>query len=150
MQHVWLLFVIFTCANGAISWQRAKKQIAENPDLEPGYRRLIRSGLIYGNLPWLVMGAGFLFGSISSVGQSFSLRNGPFVIAFHLTLVALWIDAFRWIFFRGGAEDLVKHPGILNHPVKDPRVVKGVFLLGLAGGVLALAVIVFNDISAPR
>jgi hypothetical protein len=96
------------------------------------------------------MGAGFLFGSISSVGQHFSPRNGPFLIAFHPAVVTLWIDAFRRIFFRGGAEDLVKHPGILNHPVNDPRVVKGVFLLSLAGGILALAGIVFNDISAPR
>jgi len=76
-------------------------------------------------------------------------RNGPFVIAFYVTVVALWIATFYWLFFRGGAEDLLAHPGLLNLPVARPWVVKVYFLLCLAGGVVGLLWMIFGDIQVP-
>src|ERR1700720_2305634 len=91
-RHVWFLFVLVTCANGAIWWYRGRRKMAENPVLEQGYRRLIRSWLIYGNLPWLVMGAGVVVGGVPSVFRYFNPGGGgPFVIGFWVTLVVLWI-----------------------------------------------------------
>lgn len=148
-RHAWIFFVLITCANGAIWWYRAQSKIAENPTLEPGYRRLIRSWFVYGNLPWLVMGAGILFGGVPSVFHYFNPRNGPFVIAFYVTVVALWIATFYWMFFRGGAEDLLAHPGLLNLPVRRPWAVKVFFLLGVTGGVLALLAMIFGNIQVP-
>jgi len=113
-------------------WLRARPKIAENPALREGYRRLIRGLLIYGNLPWLVMGAGILSGSVLSTFHYFNPRNGPFVIAFYVTVVALWIATFYWLFFKQGAETLLDHPGLLNVPVGRPWIVKAYFLLCLA------------------
>jgi hypothetical protein len=148
-RHAWLLFVIVTCANGAVWWVRARPRIAENPALQEGYRRLIRGWLIYGNLPWLVMGAGILSGSVPSTFHYFNPRNGPFVIAFYVTVVAFWIATFYWLFFKEGAETLLAHPGLLNVPVGRPWTVKAYFLLCLAGGVIGLSIMIFTDIRIP-
>jgi hypothetical protein len=142
-RHAWILAVLVTCANGASWWYRGRQPMAENPALQPGYRRLIRSFLIYENLPWLVMGAGVLFGRVPSVFHYFDPRGGgPFVIAFWVTVAILWIATCRWL-FRGGAEELVAHPGLLNVEV-GPRAIKLLFLLALAGGVSALLMMIFG------
>ena len=148
-RQAWLLFVFVHCINGVVWWRRAQPRIAENPALEQGYRRLIKSWLIYGNLPWLVMGAGILSGAVPSTLSYFNPRNGPFVIAFYVTVVALWIATFYWLFFRGGAEDLLVYPGLLNLPVARPWVVKVYFLLCLAGGIVGLLWMIFGDIQVP-
>jgi hypothetical protein len=105
--------------------------------------------MIYGNLPWVVMGAGILFGGVPSTMHYFNPRNGPFVIAFYVTVVLLWIATFYWIFFRRGAEDLIAYPGLLNLAVRQPWMVKAYFLLCLAGGVVAVLVMIFADIQTP-
>jgi len=148
-RQAWLLFVFVHCINGVVWWRRAQPRIAENPALEQGYRRLIKSWLIYGNLPWLVMGACILSGAVPSTLSYFNPRNGPFVIAFYVTVVALWIATFYWLFFRGGAEDLLVYPGLLNLPVARPWVVKVYFLLCLAGGIVGLLWMIFGDIQVP-
>jgi hypothetical protein len=96
-RHAWLLFIGVTCANGAIWWTRAKKEIAAHPELTETYRELVRGWLIYGNLPWVVMGAGILAGGVPSVFQYFNPRNGPFVIAWYVTVVAHKRQAFAAI-----------------------------------------------------
>jgi len=106
-RHAWLLFVLTTCAQGAIWWRTSKPRIAQDPSLGPEYRNLIRSFLIYGNLPWLVMGAGIISGAVPSTLHYFNPRNGPFVITFYVVLVTLWIAQFYWLFFRNGAEILI-------------------------------------------
>jgi hypothetical protein len=121
-RHAWLLFVLVTCFNAAIWWYRARRRIAQDPGLEPGYRQLIRWWVICGNLPWLVMGAGILFGEVPTVFQ---------------------------LFFRQGAEQLVAHLGLLNLPVERPWAVKTFFLLALAGGVLGLLTMLLGDIQVP-
>jgi len=95
------------------------------------------------------MAAGILSGAVPSVLHYFNPRNGPFVIAFYVTVVALWIATFYWLFFREGAEDLVAHPGLLNLPADRPWVVKVYFVLCLAGGVVGLLWMVFGDIQVP-
>jgi hypothetical protein len=87
------------------------------------------------------MGGGVVVGGAPSVFHYFNPRGGPFVIAFWVTVVVLWIGTYRWL-FRGGAEELVAHPGLLNIQV-GPRVIKLLFLLALAGGVAAIS----NDAS---
>src|SRR5436190_21486249 len=91
-RHAWFFFVLVTCANGATWWYRGRRKMAENPELRQGYRRLIRSWVIFQNLPWIVMGFGVLVGGVPSVFHYFSPRGGgPFVIAFWVTVVVLWI-----------------------------------------------------------
>jgi hypothetical protein len=148
VRHFWLLFVAVTCVNGVIWWRRAQKQIEGNPQLEAGYRRLIRGWIIYGNLPWLVMGAGVTVGGVPTVVHFINLRNGPWVVAWFVTVVMLWALTIIWLFFRRGAEQLIEYPGMLNLPSRNPWVIKAYFLLCLAGGIVGLCAMIFNDIPA--
>lgn len=145
-KYAWFLFIAVTCINGAVWWRRGQQARAEEPELEEGYRRLIRWWIICGNLPWIVMGIGIIFGGVPSVLHYFNPRNGPFVMAFYVTIVALWIASFYWIFFRGGAEELVAHPGLLNLPGQKPVWVKALFLLSLIGGIIALTMMILGGI----
>lgn len=149
-RYAWLIFVFVTCANGAAWWYRGRQNMAANPELKSGYSKLVRSWLIYGNIPWLVMGAGIEFGSVRSILHYLNPRGGSFVIAFYLTVVALWIATFNWLFFRGGAEALVVHPGLLNFPLKEPRAVKVIFLLMLGGGIFGLVMMLLGDVPIPN
>lgn len=148
-RYAWILFVLIQCANGAVWWYRGRRKIAENPALEAGYRRLINGWVTYGNIPWLVMGAGIPFGGVPSVFHYLNPRNGPFVIMFWLSVVAVWILTFYWLFLRGGAEELISHPGLLNLPVQKPWIIKAYFLLTLTGGVAALVATLVMNIQVP-
>jgi hypothetical protein len=143
-RHTWVLFIGVMCANAAVWWSRARREISRQPELEEGYRSLIRGWLIFGNIPWVVMGTGIVFGGVPTVFHYFDPRNGPFVIAFYVSIVVLWILTAYWVFLRGGAETLIRHPGLLNLPSQDPRVVKLLLLLSLAGGVAGLAMMVLG------
>jgi hypothetical protein len=148
-RNAWLLFIAITCANAAVWWARGKKEIATHPELEAGYRVLVRGLVLYGNLPWIVMGVGIMFGGVPSVFHYFNPRNGTFVIAWYVTVVALWVAVSYWIFLRDGAVALIRHPGLLNLPVQEPWVLKASVVLMLVGGVTAFAMMFFWDIQPP-
>ena len=148
-RHSWLLFVIATTFNGGLWWLRAQPRIDENPALRKSYARLIRGWLIYGNVPWLVMGMGILLGGVPSPITYFNPRNGPFVFLFYLSVVAIWAAMFRWLFFKQGAEELVRHPGCLNFSFDRPWEVKALFLTFLAVGVCALVLMLYGNTPIP-
>ena len=112
--------------------------MAKNPALTWGYRRLILGFLIYGNIPWLILGAVF------ELPRAF---RGPLLIAFAITIVVYWIAGVWWLAFGGGAEQLAAHPGILRGPPRDAWTIKVQVLsiLGatLVGGVLVSIFFVF-------
>ena len=149
-RHAWLLFILGTCLNGVVWRWRARKHISANPALAPGYSTLIRGWLLFGNLPWLVMGLGILFGGVPTIQHYFNPRNGAVVLIWYATVVALWVVSIYWFFFRRGAEMLIAHPGLLNLPDHRPWVLKGYFLLCLAGGVAGLLMMIFWDVPPPR
>jgi hypothetical protein len=148
-RHTGFVFIAFTCLNGAVWWWRAQPYIARNPRLKEGYRRLILGWLVWGNVPWLVMAAGDLFGNIRSVFYFFNPRNGPFAVAFFCSVVAMWALTIFWLFFRQGAEQLIEHPGFLNSPVNEPWAVKALTIVMIAFGIVALVTMVLNPITRP-
>ena len=148
VRHAWLMFIVVTCLNGAIWWWQGRGHIRANPALRPGYERLIRGWLLFGNLPWAVMGAGIVSGGVPTVFHYFNPRNGPVVVAWYATIVALWIASVYWLFFRQGAETLAAHPGLFNLPGNRPWVVKAFFLLCLAGGIAGLTAMLVLDLPA--
>src|SRR6187399_264007 len=77
-RHAWLLFIAVTILNGAVAWRRVQPRMAAHPELRAGYRRLMRGWLVYGNVPWVVMGLGILFGGLRGIADYFHPRNGPF------------------------------------------------------------------------
>jgi hypothetical protein len=126
--HAWLFFVAVTFANAAIWWFRSSDETARNPALAPGYRRLIRGFLIYGNIPWLILGCAIELPRLIP-----SLSSGPLLVFFMCVIPVYWILTGYWLFFRSGAEDLARHPGILQGSPRDPDAIKGLFLFVLAG-----------------
>lgn len=146
-RYFWLICIAVTCANGAIWWRRAQVRIAARPDLEPGYRRLIRGWLIYGNIPWIVMGIGVMSGNAAGIFSYFSPRNGPFVLAWYASVVLVWILCGFWLFFMRGAEQLVAHPGLLNLPAQDPRFIKAFFVISVAAGVVTLTMLLLDKVA---
>ncbi len=149
-RHAWVLFIFITCLNAVTWWWRSRKHIRANPALAPGYTSLIRGWLVFGNLPWLVMGLGILFGGVPTIWHYLNPRNGPVVLIWYGTVVVLWVASIYWVFFRRGAEMLVAHPGLFNLPSDRPWMLKGYFLLCLAGGVAGLLMLILWDVPSPR
>lgn len=145
-RHAWVAFIVFTCVNGATWWWGAQRHIRASPALRPGYVRLIRGWLIFGNLPWLVMGFGIVFGGVPTIFHYFNPRNGPIVVTWYVTVVSLWVASVYWLFFQRGAETLIAHPGLLTRPGSKPWMVKAYFLLCLAGGIVGLGAMIFLDL----
>lgn len=141
LHYFWIVFILTTTAN-ALTWpKRGREVIAEHPERAEGYARLSRGLLFWGNLPWIVMGLGCLTGDMI-VFDFFRPKEGnPFVVAFFVTIILEWILCLRWLFFLGGAEALVAHPGLLNYPFKSPAAIKGLFAVCLAGGIVGLIVL---------
>ena len=148
-KHTWLIFVVATCANGVAWWIRGKSARAQNPELVQGYRSLIQGWLVFGNLPWLFMGAGIVFGGVPSIFHYFDLRSGPWVTGWYTVVVGLWIATAYWIFLGGGAEALIRHPGLLNSTTQDPRTVKAGVAVALIGGLVGLVMVFLGFAPTP-
>lgn len=136
----WVLLILVTVFNAFYLKARSQKIIARQPELQEGYDQLFKGYLIYLNIPWIVMGIGVLFGSVPGVFGFFRPRDGNiFVLAFHAIVVILWILCVWWIYFNGGAEFLVKYPGVFNQDIKSPILLKVLFAVMLIGGILGMA-----------
>jgi hypothetical protein len=142
----WAFCIAVSFINAAIFRVRAQRRIRENPALAEGYARLLRGFLLWGNLPWIVMGIGCVVGRVPSIQSFFQPRSGnPFVLAFFGSVFLLWGLGTFWLLFRGGAEMLVKHPGMFNVDFKNPRTLKVWWFLCLAWGVFAVVMMFVVD-----
>jgi hypothetical protein len=78
----------------------------------------------------------------------FNPRNGPWVVAWFVTVAVLYALTLAWLFFWKGAEQLARHPALL-HPsghLQSPAAIRLVMTLGIAGGIVAMLVMIFTDI----
>jgi hypothetical protein len=146
-RHAWLMFVAVTVVNALALKFRGRPYIRERPELAKGYRALFRGILSWGNLPWLVMGAGLELGGVPSIFSYFRPRDGnPYVVAFFAVVVALWLLGFYWIFARRGAEFLVEHPGLLRNDIQSPAVIRIGYCVMIAGGIAGFIFMFTMDI----
>jgi len=146
IKYAWLVFIIFTTANYFFLKSQTQKIAEENPDLKPGYDKLLKVILIYGNIPWVIMAIGDLTGQTNSIFDYFNPRSfNPFVLAFHFYLIVIWVLSFRWIYFKKGADFLVQHPGLVyiqgfGKPITPTsKLIKVFFALSLLGGIIGMA-----------
>ena len=145
-RHAWLLFIATMVANALVLKFRSRAYIQQQPELAAGYRSLFYGILLWGNLPWVVMGIGIVFGGVHSVFSYFRPRDGnPFVLAWFGVVVALWLLGFYWIFARRGAEFLIEHPGLLRGNPKSPATIRLFYCLMVAGGVAGLCFMLLAD-----
>ena len=158
LKHFWLIAIIVTFANILFFRQNANKHIAENPQLKEGYDALIKGMLFWLSLPWVVMGIGCTVGGVPSVFYYFRPKDGNlFVLAWFATIFAIWAIGFVWIFFKGGADALAKYSGMIvmrtgfqKKEIKNPAMIKLLWILMLAGGIAGVSMMWFADIPIPQ
>lgn len=150
--HFWVMFIVVTIANGLIWKSKSKKYIAEKPERKDGYDSLIKGFLIYGNIPWVIIGIGMLTGMTKNMFEFFNpSQMNPIVIVFFLSIIFLWIIGSYWIYFNGGAEKLVDHPGMITQTEKgnekfEVMKVKLVWGLGILGGIFGIYMMYNQDL----
>ena len=146
----WVAAIAVTFLNAAVWRVRVRRRIKENPELQEGYTTIIRGFVIWGNLPWVVMGIGCVTGRVPSLFHYFRPRDeNSFVIAFYLSVFFVWGLATYWTFLRKGAETLITHPGLFNYDFKSPLMIKVLWLAALAAGVVGLVMMSLQDIPIP-
>ncbi|MDS4020830.1 MAG: hypothetical protein RKR03_10065 [Candidatus Competibacter sp.] len=147
LKYFWLIPIIVTGINGAIFWKRAQKHINENPELKEGYEKLFHGYLVWINIPWVVMGIGCTIGGIPSVEYYLRPQDGnPYVLLWFATLFLLIVFASFWLFFRDGADKLVRYPVFMafaggSKNITNPALIKIFWLFGLACMVIAIIVV---------
>jgi hypothetical protein len=137
--YAWIFLILVTIVNALILKARSASSVREHPELREGYDQLFKGYLLYMNIPWVVMGVGMLLGRVPSTISFFTPRHGNiFVIAFHLSVVFLWLLSIWWIYFKGGAEFLVRYKGVFNRDIQSPTVIKLFAGLMLLGGIVGM------------
>ena len=149
-RHFWVAFIVVTLINGGIWWWRSKPYRERDPSLTESYRSLILGFITWGNIPWVIMAAGILIGDVPSIFHYFNPRSSsPFVLAWFGSLFFLWLIGSYWLFARGGAEKIVRHPGLLQDNVITASGIKRTWVLGLAGGIAAVIAMHLVDFQPP-
>lgn len=157
-KYFWLIAIIVTAINWVMFRKRAQKYIEQKPELKDGYEALFRGYLLWMNIPWIVMGIGCTFGGVPSVWHYLRPRHGdPYVLAWFTSVFFLWVSGTFWLFFRGGAETLARHPGAIefrygfkSKDMTSPRLIKAFWLLALTGGIVGVLLMWYMDIPAPN
>lgn len=153
LKNLWILLVVGTVGNALILKYRSNKYIQSNPELKEGYDKFFKGILFYGNIPWVIIGIGQLAGLTQDIFEYFEPRDmNPIVLVFHAAMVVLWILSVRWIYFKGGAEFMERHPGLLRKSAftsdtVTAKQVKLFFPLMLAGGIVAMVMMWVVDLS---
>ena len=156
-KYTWIFFIIGTIINGIVFKIRSEKYITANPELKPGYDKLIKGWLVFGNIPWIIIGIGNLSGITNSIWDYFNPKSlNPMVLVFHLSIIIIWILGSRWIYLKGGAEFLVRHPGLVkfNGPgfsnnIESPTAIKIFWGVCLLGGIAGMIMMWVMDIPKP-
>jgi hypothetical protein len=157
-KYFWLLAIAFTGINLLIFKRRSRKHIKENPIVEKGYSVLFRGYLFWMNIPWLIMGIGIAFGGVPSVWHYFRPGDrNPYVLVWYGAVFALWIIGTVWLFFKGGAEMIAQHPGALEFSyglkrkeITNPKAIKVLWVMVLAGALCGVACLWFMEIPIPN
>jgi hypothetical protein len=147
LRHFWVAFVAVTFVNACILQRRSRPRVQERPELATGYRSLVRGYLFFGNLPWLVMGAGIELGGVPTVFSYLRPRDAPpFVQVWFAVIVGLWLLGFYWLFARHGAEFLIEHPGLLQGNISNPTWIRLGYCAMVAISLLAFGYLYTIDV----
>lgn len=143
-RYFWLMAIAVTVVNALLLKFRSRFYVQKRPELAAGYRRLFQGLLLWGNLPWVVMDYGILFGGVHDVFSYLHFREGnPFVLAWVGLMVLMWLLGFYWLFVAQGAEFLIEHPGLLHGKVASPTMIRVIYCLCVASGIVAFCLFAF-------
>lgn len=143
-RYFWVALLAVSALNAALLRRRFRAYAAGHPEREPGYRLALRWFVGVNLLLWGWMGLGIVAGAVPHVfAYLVPLAGGPYVLVWHMLYVTLWALGLVWVLFRGGAEFLVDHPGLLRPNVTSPRLIK--IMLGLISlGVLLVELLLWS------
>ena len=142
--------MVTTIINALLFRSRAQKHIHINPELKKGYENFFNGWLFYGNMPWMIMMFGDISGVTETIFEYFTPKSmNPMVLAFHGSIVLLWMLSVRWIYFKDGAEFIEKHPAVINRPKTKitAQQVKQFFPLIIINGVIVMILLWAIDFS---
>jgi hypothetical protein len=146
----WLAAVLTSFLNAGVFWKRAKQNIDIFPELEEGYRKIIKGFLFWSNLPWVVMGVGIIFGGVPSFFHFLHPRDGnPFVLAFIASILCIYAAGTYWLFSRNGIETLIRHNAMFAGAFDSPAKVKLQWFGSLVGGLLLITIMFLVDFPLP-
>jgi hypothetical protein len=127
--------------------RRVKPYITENPSLQDGYNKIFKAMLTWGNLPWVVMGYGILTNNVATMFHFFRPQDqNPYVLAWFASIFLIYLLLLYWVFFKNGAEILIKYRGVFNQDFKSVILIKGMVLLTIVVGVVATVAMYSMDI----
>ena len=143
-RHFWLIFIVVTVINGYTWWSRVQETIRTKPELAAGYRHLYHGYLLWGNIPWVLMGLGILSGQVPSMFEFLRPGDGnPFVTIWYAVMGVLLVLGTYWLYFGGGAETLERHPGMCMVPQWSANKIR-LWWIGLVVWNVAIATMLFN------
>lgn len=153
-QYFWIFLIFINSLNAFNFKKRSKINISQNPALEEGYDNITKGWLIFGNIPWLIMGIGILTGVTNNIWDYFSPKlMNPAVLFFHITIISFWIIGSFWIYVKDGAVFLARHPGLLNFktPFSSKEItsavtVKIIWALVMLGGIGGMILMWTNNL----
>lgn len=154
----WAIAIILTFTDTWRKTRRAAVRIRENPEMKNGYRLLIAGDAVTDAVPFLVMGAGILFGGVPSVFHYLNPSTGdPFVLSFYASVALMWLVEGVYLFFLDGAKAVADRPELilrqtLTRNTRSPRWIKALWVLSLIGGCVAFYMLFTNpmDVALPK
>lgn len=157
-KNFWILFILVTIFNVFTFKKKAAKLIIDHPEKENGYNLIFKNFLIFGIIPWLIVGFGNTFGFTSSVFDYLQpAKMNAFVLIFHFSIIIIWILMVRFIFFKNGGKFLENHHGLFvvnnfgnvneNPSEKTIKLITG---FALIGGIFGMIMMWFVDIPIPN
>lgn len=91
---------------------------------DAAFRRLIRTILLAGSIPWLIMGAGLESDRALLLFDFLKPSRSPFVTAFFLVAYGELCAMAAWVLLGRGANTLAKYPGWSGTEIVQPGAVR--------------------------
>ena len=146
-KYFWILFILMTFLNVYLMKKRVAPYIAKNPSLEMGYNKIFKALSTWGNLPWVVMGYGIITNNVPTMFHYFRPQDqNPYVLAWFASMFLIYLLLIHWVFFKNGAERLIKHRGVFNQDFTSTIWVKIMTLLMMVSGVVATVAMYYMDV----
>ena len=133
----WAITLVFVIMNGL--WLRARADALglEYPELDPGFRRIVRAFFFYFGGTCLLWGLGAMTGwGAFLASRRYPLT--PYDIAYFGLGLLIVAKSVIWIYFRGGAEFLARHGMIFRFWPSSSRGTKIVWALLSAAVVVGI------------
>ena len=145
------MLIMVTVANAFIFKWRSRAYSRNQPGLKRGYDKLFLVLLVVFNIPWVIIGIGNAASLSNNMFEYFNPSAlHPVVLVFHTAVIGMLLLTVYWIYFRGGAAFLSRHPGLLrthgwggktSMTATEVKIFMGIALLGCIAAMVSLWIV---------